>query len=147
MNRVEPLDESVGTNSTALLEDVSQESPEVKDVPTDYVNLEDNPSIEEDQNNGAVMLEKSESVEEDREVIVNETQEKYIFNSNHSSSNISHRYGWLAADSQEFAKQSSFFFVRNPETAERNSIEETGNIDTRTEDDPKPDDQFDSKPR
>ena len=95
MNRVEPLDESVGTNSTALLEDVSQESPEVKDVPTDYVNLEDNPSIEEDQNNGAVMLEKSESVMEDKEVSasVNETQEKYIFSSNHSSSNISHRYG------------------------------------------------------
>ena len=93
MNRVEPLDESVGTNSTALLEDVSQDSPEVKDVPTEYVNLEDNPSIEEDQNNGAVMLEKSESVVEDKEVVVNETQEKYIFNSNHSSSTSNHRYG------------------------------------------------------
>ena len=92
MNRVEPLDESVGTNSTALLEDVSQDSPEVKDVPTEYVNLEDNPSIEEDQNNGANSLEKSESVMEDKEVILNETQDKYIFNSNHSSS-ISHRYG------------------------------------------------------
>ena len=53
---------------------------------------------------------------------------------------------WLA-DSLEFAKQSSFFFVRNPETTEINSPEETGNIDTRTEDDLKPDDQFDSIPR
>ena len=52
-----------------------------------------------------------------------------------------------SCDSLEFAKQSSFFFVRNPETAERNSIEETGNVDTRYEDVLKPDDQFDSKPR
>ena len=94
MNRVEPLDESVGTNSTALLEDVSQDSPEVKDVPTEYVNLEDNPSIEEDQTNRGVTLEKSEGVLEDKEVIVNETQDKYIFNSNHSTSTMSHhRYG------------------------------------------------------
>ena len=79
MNRVEPLDESVGTNSTALLEDVSQDSPEVKDVPTDYVNLEDNPSIEEDQNNRVDTLEKrSESVMEDKEIVLNETQDKYI---------------------------------------------------------------------
>ena len=93
MNRVEPLDESVGTNSTALLEDVSQDSPEVKDVPSEYVNLEDNPSIEEDQNNGADSLEKSESVMEDKEVVIlNETQDKYIFSSNHSTS-ISDRYG------------------------------------------------------
>ena len=92
MNRVEPLDESVGTNSTALLEDVSQESPEVKDVPTDYVNLEDNHSIEEDKNNRPDSLEKSESVVEDKEIIVTETQEKYIFSSNHSSTTSS-RYG------------------------------------------------------
>ena len=93
MNRVEPLDESVGTNSTALLEDVSQDSPEVKDVPTSYVNLEDNPSsIEEDQNDRPDSLEKSESIVEDKEIVVNETQEKYIFNSNHSSTTIS-RYG------------------------------------------------------
>ena len=51
-------------------------------------------------------------------------------------------------DSLEFAKHSSFFFVRNPEPAERNSIEETENVDcTPTEDDLKPVDQFDSKPR
>ena len=97
MNRVEPLDESVGTNSTALLEDISQDSPEVKDVPADYVNLEDNPSIEEDQNNRVDTLEKSsESVMEDKEIVLNETQDKYIFNSNHSSS-VSHRYGRLTA--------------------------------------------------
>ena len=52
-----------------------------------------------------------------------------------------------SCDSLEFAKQSSFFFVRNPETTEINSPEENGNIDTRTEDDLKPDDQFDSIPR
>ena len=52
-----------------------------------------------------------------------------------------------SCDSVEFAKQSSFFFVRNPETTEINSPEENGNIDTRTEDDLKPDDQFDSIPR
>ena len=74
MNRVEPLDESVGTNSTALLEDISQDSPEVKDVPADYVNLEDNPSIEEDQKNRVDTLEKSsESVMEDKEIVLNET--------------------------------------------------------------------------
>ena len=101
MNRVEPLDESVGTNSTALLEDVSQDSPEVKDVPTDYVNLEDNPSIEEDQNNRVDTLEKrSESVMEDKEIVLNETQDKYIFNSNHSTTttSVSHRYGLLTDD-------------------------------------------------
>ena len=52
-----------------------------------------------------------------------------------------------SCDSVEFAKQSSFFFVRNPETTEINSPEENGNIATRTEDDLKPDDQFDSIPR
>ena len=94
MNRVEPLDESVGTNSTALLEDVSQDSPEVKDVPADYVNLEDNPSIEEDQNRVDVLEKSERTVTEDKEIIVNERQDKYIFNSNHSSS-ISDRYGRL----------------------------------------------------
>ena len=66
MNRVEPLDESVGTNSTALLEDVSQDSPEVKDVPADYVNLEDNPSIEEDQNRVDVLEKSERTVTEDK---------------------------------------------------------------------------------
>ena len=94
MNRVEPLDESVGTNSTALLEDDSQESPEVKDVPIEYVNLEDNPSVEEDQNSAETLERSENSVVEDKEIVVNERQDKYIFNSNHSSS-ISDRYDRL----------------------------------------------------
>ena len=84
MNRVEPLDESVGTNSTALLESPEVEEVHVKDVPPDYVNLEDNPSLD-DVRHSVETLERNESVrgeERGQESVI----DKNIFSSSRSIS-------------------------------------------------------------
>ena len=81
MNRVEPLDESVGTNSTALVESPEVEEVQVKDVPPEYVNLEDNRSVD-DVRHSVDTLEKTESVRGDNESVI----DKNIFSSERSIS-------------------------------------------------------------
>ena len=81
MNRVEPLDESVGTNSTALMESPEVEEVQVKDVPPEYVNLEDNRSVD-DVRHSVDTLEKTESVRGDNESVI----DKNIFSSERSIS-------------------------------------------------------------
>ena len=85
MNRVEPLDESVGTNSTALMESplVEVEDVQVKDVESGYVNLEDNPSLDDAQDS-VETLEKDKSIDEENENVTDDKQEKC--DSNHSIS-------------------------------------------------------------
>ena len=85
MNRVEPLDESVGTNSTALMESPEVAEVQVKDVPADYVNLEDTQSLDNAQNS-VETLEKTESPKEEKESEMSCQQDNFIFNSNRSIS-------------------------------------------------------------
>ena len=85
MNRVEPLDESVGTNSTALMDSPEVAEVQVKDVPADYVNLEDTQSLDNAQNS-ADTLEKTESPKEEKESEMSCQQDNFIFNSNRSIS-------------------------------------------------------------